>query len=637
MILKSFGTVFLVAFALLSTLSDAEAKKRIALVIGNSSYQASPLKNPVNDANLIEKSLRKTGFEVIKLLDADLIAMRRAMLDFSRSLRSENAVGLFFYAGHGVQSKGENYLLPIGMDLQDENELGIEAVSVNRFLATLQDIPSAMKIVILDACRNNPFKRGFRSLDRGLARISAPSGTFVAYSTAPGNVATDGVGLNSPYSLALSHSLLSPGRKIEDVFKDVRRQVLEQTKASQTPWENSSLTDDFFFVPGAPNPPGGQGAAKPPVVVTTPSADNQDTAYELAYWDSVKGSEDADLLQSYIDAFPSGKFVPLAKILIERANGLQGGQQASASSGGAKPHFSSSMVEVELEQFITQRYLGGDLADASHLRAIYNSEVDFYGNRNMALEDVVADKLRYGRRWPEHHYELLASSLSIQALDDGYFQAFFNARFELANNDKSTKGVTAVQLGVFYENGRFRIHSENGQIISQDTIDRHSSQTRGSCPPKTGAWRVVSINARDHLNVRSGPGANYGKLGELAYNAAGFGVTGCRAGWCEVQYGCLKGFVSGKYVTRLSDLSDGAFHVTGHMPHEELNVRRGRGTNYGILYTIPYDADGIRVGECRKRSSQQFHWCYVTYSGRSGWAYDKYLADKLGRRPSQVR
>ncbi len=224
--------------------------ERIALVIGNSNYiHTSSLANPENDAVSMTDALRDAGFSVTKLLDADQPTMKKELLKFGRRLRGGNVeAGLFFYAGHGVQLHGENYLVPVDAKILDEDEIDLEAVNVNNFLQVMNSSNADINIIILDACRNNPFVGSSRSTARGLAPVDAPKGTLIAYATAPGDVALDGVGQNSPYTKALTAAISSGGgRTIESIFKTARSEVLAATGDKQVPWETSSITGDFYF------------------------------------------------------------------------------------------------------------------------------------------------------------------------------------------------------------------------------------------------------------------------------------------------------------------------------------------------------------------------------------------------------
>jgi hypothetical protein len=243
----------------------AASEKRVALVIGNSRYETAPLRNPVNDANLVAATLREIGFEVIARTDVSLREMQLAVREFSRKIQN-GSVGLFYYAGHGMQSGGRNFLIPIGAQIEAEGDLVLEGLDLNSVLEQMGVAQNRLNIVILDACRNNPFARSFRSYSQGLAQVNAPAGTFIAYATAPGQTASDGKGQNGLYTQELLANMRTPGLPIEEVFKRVRIQVKQQSNGLQVPWDASSLEGSFFFVPGA----GGAAQPPPPAVATQP-------------------------------------------------------------------------------------------------------------------------------------------------------------------------------------------------------------------------------------------------------------------------------------------------------------------------------------------------------------------------------
>jgi len=230
-----------------ATTFKQEATKRIALVIGNSHYSTSPLPNPVNDARDITATLQSLGFEVMLVTDARLREMEEAIDNFSR--KAHDATALFFYAGHGLQVDGENYLVPIDAEMDDEGDVRYEAVSAGRVLDNLRYAGSSMNIIVLDACRNVPFARSFRSSSRGLAMLNAPRGSIVAFSTAPGDVAADGIGRNSPYASAFIRHAADPNLQVEAFFKEVAKDVAAQTDGKQRPWISSDFLGDFSFAP----------------------------------------------------------------------------------------------------------------------------------------------------------------------------------------------------------------------------------------------------------------------------------------------------------------------------------------------------------------------------------------------------
>jgi hypothetical protein len=224
--------------------------KRVALVIGNATYKINPLKNPVNDSTDMARSLRSVGFDVIEANNTTLAQMREATRRFADKLGSSD-VGLVYYSGHGVEVKGKNYLIPVNADIKREYEVVDQAFDASQFLEMMDNIRGPnnkrVNILIVDACRNNELQKSWRSTNNGLARMDAPGGTFISFATAPGRVAADGVGRNSPYTKHLLQALKQPNVPIEQVFKVVRRNVMEETKGEQIPWENSSLVGDFYF------------------------------------------------------------------------------------------------------------------------------------------------------------------------------------------------------------------------------------------------------------------------------------------------------------------------------------------------------------------------------------------------------
>lgn len=229
--------------------SQKEKSHRIALVIGNASYENAPLSNPLNDARDMGDMLRKKGFHVILTLDANRRQMINTMREFASELK-KGGIGLFYYAGHGMQVKGRNYLIPVKAAITMEEEVALEAVDVNRILGYMDAAKNPLNIVILDACRDNPFTRSFRSMAQGLAQMDAPNGTLIAYATSPGKTAADGSGKNGIYTAHLLKQMEIPGLEIGQMFRVVRKGVRTETNGKQIPWESTSLEGSFFFTQG---------------------------------------------------------------------------------------------------------------------------------------------------------------------------------------------------------------------------------------------------------------------------------------------------------------------------------------------------------------------------------------------------
>ena len=228
--------------------TDEGLQKRIALVIGNGNYISSVLANPENDAREMKSILVEYGFDVLEYENLDQSQMKRAIDEFGLKLKNYD-VGLFFYAGHGIQSKGYNYLIPVDAKLSSEEQIEYDCVQADRVLAVMEASGASVNIMILDACRNNPFERSWTrsGSGRGLAFMNAPTGTLIAYATAPGSTASDGSGNNGLYTSAILESIKIPNLTILQMFQNVRSIVSQKSGKQQIPWESTSLTGDFYF------------------------------------------------------------------------------------------------------------------------------------------------------------------------------------------------------------------------------------------------------------------------------------------------------------------------------------------------------------------------------------------------------
>lgn len=297
--LKSWMNALVGAVALACIANISLAEERVALVIGNGSYSTvSPLDNPSADATLIASRLEQLDFDVTLLVDADFATFQQGIAAFGRQLREAGptATGLFYYAGHGVQSFGENYLLPVDVALNDPADLDFVAIETQSVLRQMFSARNGTNIVILDACRNNPFTDIPEFGENGLAEMKAPTGTFLSYATAPGAVALDGQDGNSPFTAALAEEMVRPGVPLEEVFRNVRVAVLEATNGLQTPWDTSSLTSEFAFAPQDPAEAAALGQA--------------------AVWEKVREAADPLQVTLYLQAYPDGPYADEARILL---------------------------------------------------------------------------------------------------------------------------------------------------------------------------------------------------------------------------------------------------------------------------------------------------------------------------------
>jgi uncharacterized caspase-like protein len=324
----------------------ASAESRIALIIGNSNYASTNLKlaNPANDAAAMQLALKDAGFQTIVKLNARRLDFYRAVDEFSaKIIRDPHSVGLFYYAGHGVQSDGVNYLIPVDAEIESSADLEANAFDVGRVLHAMQAAQNEMNIVILDACRDNPLRRT-RSVARGLARIDAPSGTFIAYAAAPGQTAQDGNnGSNGVFTGELLKAMAEPNVPLEQMFKRVITGVKAATRGAQTPWSEASIQGDFYFHTQA-LPEATSGAPDPRQI-------------ELEFWASIKNSRSAAEYQAYLYRYPKGEFAQLA------ANRLKMLQTPVAAPSPAAARPTSGNEKNARCQAILERVQLGDSLD----------------------------------------------------------------------------------------------------------------------------------------------------------------------------------------------------------------------------------------------------------------------------------
>ena len=307
---------------------NASTAKRIALVIGNGAYtSAPPLKNPPNDARDMAATLRALGFDVTSGINVNQKDMKRLIREFGLKLKGGGS-GLFYYAGHGTQSKGRNYLIPVDADIQSEAEVEDSGVDAALVLNYMDDAQNGLNIVILDACRNNPFARSFRSASDGLAQVDAPTGTLIAYATAPGRVASDGAGQNGLYTSELLKQMRVPGLSVTEMFMRVRAEVMKQTGNKQVPWEASSLVGAFYFSGGSNE-----------TAATTATSKIDPAAFELSYWETIKNSQNADDFKAYLEKYPDGQFARLAKNKITSLEPAAKPAEPSSAARGGQAEF----------------------------------------------------------------------------------------------------------------------------------------------------------------------------------------------------------------------------------------------------------------------------------------------------------
>ena len=299
---------------------------RFALVIGNGRYGQVPLKNAPNDAKAIAEQLKRMGFDVTLKLDASRAEMIETIRAFGAMLTQKKGIGLFYFAGHGAQLAWRNYLIPVDAAIKDVAQVEAQAVDLDRLLDSITRARNPMNLVILDACRDNPFGGDVALQQKGLSQVDAPVGTLLAYATAPGNTAADGSGANGLYTENVLREMQAQDAKIEDVFKRVRLNVRLQSKGQQVPWESTSLEQDFFFLP--------------PKQSRSLTPDEVERLFdtELAVWEKINSSTDPAPFEDYLRRYPSGKFSELAQFRLDRILEKQGEKRVTVVADRSNPY-----------------------------------------------------------------------------------------------------------------------------------------------------------------------------------------------------------------------------------------------------------------------------------------------------------
>ncbi|CAD5292657.1 Caspase domain-containing protein [Bosea sp. 62] len=315
--------LLVLVFGLLLAASGALAQqeRRVALIVGVGGYRNVPaLANPPNDARDLGAVLDRLGFETETLVDPDRLALEAGVRRLGQRARGADAA-FFFFAGHGLEASGRNWLLPAPAEIRSDRDLRFEALDLDSVLEQL-DGAARLSILVLDACRDNPFRKRLQASGRGapaasgLGQASATVGTLLAFATAPGTVADDGRGRNSPFTTALLKRIETPGLEIRQLMAEVRREVREATQGRQVPWENSALEGSFYFRAAAASAPAPVAAAPPAAATSAPPGASSPGA-ETVFWESVRSSRNPADLRAYLARFPSGVFASLARNRLE--------------------------------------------------------------------------------------------------------------------------------------------------------------------------------------------------------------------------------------------------------------------------------------------------------------------------------
>ncbi|CAD5373269.1 CASPASE_P20 domain-containing protein [Rubrivivax sp. A210] len=471
--------------------AQAEAP-RVAVVIGNAAYAGAPLANPVNDARLMTATLAGMGFEVVEARDASRTRMLEALAEAGRRLAGRQGTGLLYYAGHGLQVDWRNYMLPVDASPRSAAEVAAQALDVQAGLDVFRAAGCRMNIVVLDACRDNPF--GASASGRGLAPVDAPPGSFLAYATAPGHLAEDGsvTDGNGLYTRHLAREMQRADARIEDVFKRVRLQVRQFSQGRQVPWESTSLEDDFVFATGR------RADAAPE------ARRDADFDAEKAEWDRVKDSSRAADLYDFLQRHPGGRLAEQAQFRLDQlarpvvqpvlaVKALASGvaryrvgdawtleRQDRQGGGTTRPH--AEVTAIEGGRVLVN---GGEIV----LDQMGGILLNRFGAKDPALLVAPAD-MQVGKRWRtaftnkqpgrppgRSYYECRVTALEAVTVPAGRFRAF---RVECSGEAIGPRGGgRRLQIKTWFDPATMtlvrhevRQTSLDGATVLEDTIDQ---------------------------------------------------------------------------------------------------------------------------------------------------------------------
>ena len=364
--------LFLIMFFCWLPITGLKAdSSKVALVIGNSAYLVGALKNPVNDAHDMSAKLRQLGFDVV---ERDNIKMRQigSTLSEFRSKLSPGAVALVFYAGHGFQLNGENYFPSVDAEINSEEDVPNQSISIKQIIQVLDQSKTQLNLVFLDACRNNPFARSFRSAEKGLARVEAPSGTLISYATRPGSVAADGSGRNGLYTSKLLKQLDS-NQQIEQSLKKVVSEVKAESSGKQEPWMEGSIVGNFCFA--------GCGMDTPVIPEQQPISPGLDSAaVELSFWDSIKASTNPADFEEYLKQYPSGSFAGLARNRLKPPVSVAVVKPEPITPPEVQPTLSGRGPSIEMVRLPTGISMGKYEVTLAQWRAVMGNNPSYFSS-----------------------------------------------------------------------------------------------------------------------------------------------------------------------------------------------------------------------------------------------------------------
>ncbi|MGE0423027.1 MAG: caspase family protein [Reyranellaceae bacterium] len=497
--------VVAVFFSLWASAAGAQQENRVALVIGNAAYaHAERLRNPINDAREMARVLRAAGFEVIIRENATRRVLTEALGEFAGKI-TPGGVGLFYFAGHGFQVRGANYLVPVDAALNTEYDVKYETLDINDVLGRLDEARARLSLVILDACRDNPFSRRFRSTgSRGLAQIDAPRGTVIAYATAPGETAADGDGANGLYTGELLKAIAAPGLKLEDVFKRTIDGVARVSGNKQTPWMSSSFRGEFYFHPVVVPP---RVAASTPPPETRPAPVPSTTSpemLELAAWNAVATSSNPALFEAFLERFPNGIYAGIARARLAELKAAVRTRDRADEAARRKADAEAEArrradAEAEAKRIAADEARRKADAEAEARRAA--DEARRKAADADAADKQTAERIEQALHLSDAQRRRIQGALTLKGFDtagaDGVFgprTRLMIASFQRSIKEEPTGFLTSAQHVALLrdtEQGWIRMEQERQRLEEQRRAARPAASGPVAPGARDGSWRIT--------------------------------------------------------------------------------------------------------------------------------------------------
>ena len=587
----------LVSFLFFIHLSIA-AQQRLALVIGNGDYSASPLKNPLNDAKAMATRLRASGFEVIEKVNLNRTQMRQAFRDYGDKLKKVD-VGLFYYAGHGAQVEGVNYLIPLGANIAREDEISDQGLSLNALLQKIKSASNALNMVVLDACRDNPFGSALTrgSASRGLARVNAPGGTIVIYAAAPGQTSSDGDGENGLFTSHFLAQMQVPGLELGHILRNTGRAVYAQSKQKQEPHvERSLLAGEFYFIQA-------DNASTNPVQNM-----NHLSPQELSRWQDVRQCTSLAQIKQFVADFPKGTFTPVARNCLNQLQAEQQANQKLALYIDTLPINATVRILNTVARYQYGSKLAPDRYQIEVSQKGYKTKTDWLtlGPKSQDFYFKLDKQVIPTRQ--SQSYRVAGLSFTMKAIPAGTFQMGCVSGKSCRNDEKPVHQVKLKAFSMMETEVTFALWSACVNAGACGHSPNDLDWGKGSRPVINVSWNDITQNFILWLNRQTGQNFNLPSEAQWEYAARAGSRTkyswGDKIDCSQAQYG---GGKESNCYDKLNDQYRGTAEVKSFSPNK-WGLYDMHGNVWEWIQDCSDNGEAWSQGECGRRVLRGGSW-----------------------------